>query len=375
MPILDRWIAARFLANFAFVFSVMFLFGVSIDTILVLDKYIDAAEAAVAAGRFGGMWIAVPAAVVDYHAPRVFQFYSLMTGLCAVAAAGFTFAQMVRARELVAVLAAGVSLWRVAMTIAGAAVILNLLQLVNGEVILPRLAPLLARDHEAILESAAQRFPVRLTEDGSRRLICAERFEPATNELVNLIVIERDEKGAATRRIEAERGQWSEERGGWILERGLAAGRSRPGSGDGREARIDRVEAVDFAETDLSPKALLVRRVRGFAQLLSARQINDLAAEGGIDSADATRLVGQRFAGVCVNLLMLAITLPFFLAREPKKMLRPSVLCAATAVPGLIGSLFLMTVPIPGIPPAVGVFLPVAMLLPIAAWRIGALRT
>ena len=80
MPILDRWIAARFLANFAFVFSVMFLFGVSIDTILVLDKYIDAAEAAVAAGRFAGMWIAVPAAVVDYHAPRVFQFYSLMTG-------------------------------------------------------------------------------------------------------------------------------------------------------------------------------------------------------------------------------------------------------------------------------------------------------
>ena len=91
--------------------------------------------------------------------------------------------------------------------------------------------------------------------------------------------------------------------------------------------------------------------------------------------AAATRLIGQRFAGACVNLLMLVICLPFFLVREPQKMLRPSVICAAVAVPGLLGSLFTMTVDLPNIPATVGVFLPVALLLPVAAWRVGALRS
>jgi len=44
-------------------------------------------------------------------------------------------------------------------------------------------------------------------------------------------------------------------------------------------------------------------------------------------------------------------------------------------VPGLLGSLFTMTVEMPGIPATVGVFLPVALLLPVAAWRVGALRS
>jgi lipopolysaccharide export LptBFGC system permease protein LptF len=108
---------------------------------------------------------------------------------------------------------------------------------------------------------------------------------------------------------------------------------------------------------------------------LSTPQISALAREGGIEPEAATRLVGQRFAGALVNVMMLIIALPFFLVREPQKMLKPSVFCAATAVPGLLGSLLVMAVALPGIPPAVGVFLPVAALLPIAAWRVGALKT
>jgi hypothetical protein len=61
--------------------------------------------------------------------------------------------------------------------------------------------------------------------------------------------------------------------------------------------------------------------------------------------------------------------------RVPQKMLQSSVFCAAVAVPGLVGSLFAMTVELPGVPATVGVFLPVAMLLPVAAWRVGALRS
>lgn len=375
MPLLDRWIAARFAANFALVFAVMTIFAISIDTILQLDAYVEACRAAIAAGRFGSMWTAMPVAVLDYNMPRVFQFYAYLVGLCSVAAAGFTLAQMVRARELVAMLSAGISLWRVALAIGVVAFGLNLLQLVSGELLVPRLAPLLVREHSSILQASAQGFAVKLVEDAEGKLVLAQWFDPATETLTGVLVLERDASGAAVRRIEARAATWSAERGGWILEGGLASGRSAPGSGDGREARIDRQASVDFVATDVSPKAILSRRFRGFAQLLSSTQIEALADDGSIARADATRLVGQRLAGACVNLLMLAIALPFFLLREPRKMLEPSVLCAATAVPGLLAAFFLMTVTLPGLPATVGVFLPVALLLPVAAWRIGALRT
>jgi hypothetical protein len=50
-------------------------------------------------------------------------------------------------------------------------------------------------------------------------------------------------------------------------------------------------------------------------------------------------------------------------------------MCAATAVPGLLGALIIMTVEISSLPATVGVFLPVALLLPIAAARMGSLKT
>jgi lipopolysaccharide export LptBFGC system permease protein LptF len=381
MLLLDRWIARRFFGNFALIFSVMFLFAVSIDTILQLDAYIEVARSMVKAGRFPGLWLALPAAIVDFNAPRVFQFFAYMVGLCSVAAAGFTLTQMVRTRELVAMLAAGLSLWRIGLAIIGVAVALNLLQLVNGEVLLPRLAPLLVREHSSILQGTVKEFSVKLVEDREGRLLLASAFDAATNTATNLVILERDERGAATRRIEADSATWDDERNGWVLTGGMASRRTvRESTGGrdapkGREVVIGETEAIDFVESDVAPRAILARRFRGFAQLLSARQIGELASEGGIEFGDATRLIGQRFAGVCVNLLMLVICLPFFLVREPQKMLRASVLCAAVAVPGLLGSLFAMSMKLPSVPATVGVFLPVALLLPVAAWRVGSLRS
>jgi lipopolysaccharide export LptBFGC system permease protein LptF len=375
MPLLDRWIALRYLANFVLIFTVMTVFVISTNTIIELDAYVKACDRAVESGAYRSMWTAMPAAILDFNLPRIFQFYAYLLGLCCIAAAGFTLAQMVRTRELVAMLAAGISLWRVGLVMLVVAVGLNLLQFVNGEFLLPRLAPLLVREQSAILQASADRFPVKIVQDGAGKLVLGLAFDPKDERMYGLLVLERDDKGAAVRRIEAREATWNSERGGWDLVEGIAAGRSAPGSGDGREVRIDRREPIDFIETDVSPKAILARRFRGFAQLLSTAQISGLAREGGIDDGSATRLVGQRFAGALVNLLMLVIALPFFLVREPRKMLQPSVFCAAIAVPGLLGSLLLMAVALPGIPAAVGVFLPVALLLPVAAWRMGALRT
>ena len=99
----------------------------------------------------------------------------------------------------------------------------------------------------------------------------------------------------------------------------------------------------------------------------STSQINQMLASRGVVDADAlARFKYSRFAAVLINMLLLIITLPFFLLREPANLLLQSLWCAAVAVPGMIAALIGLTVELPGIPPAAGVFLPVAILIPIA---------
>jgi hypothetical protein len=68
--------------------------------------------------------------------------------------------------------------------------------------------------------------------------------------------------------------------------------------------------------------------------------------------------------------LILGLSLPCFLLREPANLLRQSILCASLAIPATIGAAIGTMVQLPGIPPAVGVFLPavVLMFLSIFSW-------
>ena len=59
--------------------------------------------------------MAVARIFLNFHGPRVFQFYSYLMGIVSIGAMGFTLAQMHQHKELVAIMASGVSLFRVAV--------------------------------------------------------------------------------------------------------------------------------------------------------------------------------------------------------------------------------------------------------------------
>jgi lipopolysaccharide export LptBFGC system permease protein LptF len=369
MGILARSILGRFFWNFLVLFTLLFTFGVSIDVILHLDRFLSAGR------RWGGEDLSAPLAVLvatlDFHGPRIFQFYAYMVGLVSVAAAAFTLATMLRARELTAILAAGVSLHRVATVFLVGAAGLNLLQLVNQELVLPRLAPLLVREVDRILEGGIASFPLPLTRDGRGRLLAASSFDPATGELADLLVVERDGRGEAIGRLTAARAAWDPGRGVWILEGGERIGRKSSG-GEGADAPAAPI--AEFA-TDLSPEAIRVRKFTQYAQMLSLSQIRRMREQGGVDPDLLARLTYVRLGAVGLNLLVLAASLPFFLRREPANLLQQGILCAAFAVPATLGSLVAMNLALPGLPPAVAVFLPAVILLPVALARLGAMRT
>ena len=71
-------------------------------------------------------------------------------------------------------------------------------------------------------------------------------------------------------------------------------------------------------KTDLTPEALVVRRYAQFAQMLSPGQIEQLLeSPGAVDATALARIKYSRYSVVFTNILMLLLTIPFFLLREP----------------------------------------------------------
>ncbi len=422
MTLLDRHILARFLLNFAILFAIMFVFAAAIDLVLALDEFVEAADrlAPEDASPVDRLWLLLRLAV-DFQAPRGFQFYAFLHGMLAIGAMGFTLSRMHRHRELVAMLSAGISMHRIAMPFVVGMFVLGLVQLVNQELFLPRVAPLLIRGHGEIGQRTIQAFPVDFTRDDRGALLQAAEFDPTAGTLTGVTILERDERGRTRRRITADAATWGAEPAadgdgdgtvtGWRLEGGrgvrldvtaVAAmegsgagggggvgGTSPAGPGTGAGAgpgpvgspgietgsmRMER-EAAAFFPTNLSPRVLVLRRHGAYASMLSLRQIEEiLASPGAVDRESLIQSLARyrwsRFSSVIVNVLLMWLALPAFLLRGPANLLLRSLLCAGITLPAVIVAAIFMLVTIPGFPPAVSVFVPALVLAPVvlAQW-------
>lgn len=375
MTILDRYLIRQFLANFIILFALIYLLATAIDVLLQLDEFIKAARAA--AGDDGGPVRSVVAFVVllvRYHGPRFFQLYAYLLGLTTVGAMGFTLAQLVRHRELVAILAAGASLFRVGWPIILTAFALNLLHLVNSNVVLPHFAPVLIRGHTDLRATEARAFEIPFTADSNGMLLQSPAFHRDTGVLERPIFLVRGEDGRTIRRINADAAEWNEARSAWMLLNGRALTPVGETGSDGNED--DRRDEVAFVVTDLSPRVLTVRRYRLFAQMLSGRQIEELIkSSSNVDKKTLARIKYSRFAVVLTNMLMLIMTLPFFLIRLPVPMLQRSVLCSGVAIAAMLGAFVGIEVDFVALGPAAGVFFPVIVLIPLALASACFIRT
>ena len=110
--------------------------------------------------------------------------------------------------------------------------------------------------------------------------------------------------------------------------------------------------------------------------MLSIGQIRQMLRTPGVVDTDAlVRFAFARFTTVLINVLVLAMSLPFFLLREPASLIRNSVLCAGTAIPAMLGALLGFAASLPGIPPSVSVFLPAIVLFPVAMFMVSLVKT
>ncbi|MCC6676081.1 MAG: LptF/LptG family permease [Phycisphaerales bacterium] len=380
MKLLDRYIARQYLINILALLVILFSFVVTIDVSLNFDRFVDGADKLIksgdAAARVGGLRrvLVILYVIADLWWPRLLQLFNFLIGMVLVGAMGFTCTQLVRHRELVAMLASGQSLHRVARPVLIVALGFTLLQALNQELVIPRVAPLLTRDHGDAGKKSLGSTSLPLSADGQGRLFYAREFDADRGVLSDLYIWERDADGLADRRIFAASAAWRD--GGWDLLGGYAESR-RPGEA-GQSAGLSRT-TIDRVLTDLDPTAIKMRRYAGYSQSLAWRQVGQMLARPElIDAALRERLERIRVGRISVmlaNLLTLVITLPFFLRREPTNMVLQSLKCAPVGIISLMGGVLGSSAGIPGVPAALGVFIPVMVLLPIAIASTTSIKT
>ena len=361
--------------NFVVLFTLFFLLGAVIDIIINLDEFDKIAGEISGDGGIFARIFALIRVGIGFEGPRLFQVYAYLHGVIAVGAMAFTAANMLRSREFVALMAAGISLRRIALPFLLVMGGISLVALLNQEYMLPKVAPLLLRDHGELGEKSVGSFSVPFTPDQNGVLLLAPSLNPSTGVLTEPTFIVRDEKGRMIRQIRATSATWDgEATGKWILQNGRSV--DVVFDEETAQAEILPPVVVEQYETELSPYILTLHRYGQFIGMLGMTQLNSmLEVAGTFDAPMLRRHWYSRFASIAINMLAMVIVIPFFITREPVVLSRQAIKCGGIGITILFGGTIVMLMPIQGFPAVVSVFLPALVLLPVGLLQLVNIRT
>ncbi len=388
MKILDLYIIRQFLINYLVLLAVLMLLIIMLDLVFNLDEFVQVAER-MEDGGAGRKFFAIVWAIFDFYWPKVFLFFIYAAGVLPIGAAGFTLAGMIRNRELVAMLAGGISLYRVALPILLAGSVLSCLTLVDYELIVPQLRERLIKEHRHVkygdnrslrLEFVPDLGPDRDNDGLPDRsmLFSAMSFDPSSGQMQGVSVLVRDGTGRATQRVSARRAVWDDDRQGWQLIDGEAVRRADQTTAGSVSTEP---QPLEFLPSGLDPTMVMLHRNARLRQLLSLSELSRLinSDSGLVATADMKneleRIRHGRFAMVVTNVLILAMGLPFFLVRGPANLLRQSVVAAPLCLGAWAGGFVFMQLGVGLGPPAMGAWLGTLVYVPVALFMMDRIET
>ncbi|MGD8450756.1 MAG: LptF/LptG family permease [Phycisphaerae bacterium] len=319
MRTLDRYLVTTFLRSYIILLLVGIVLFIVPDLLINLDEFTENRELSL--GQV--LWI-----MLDYYGCNVPQYFSQLAGPVMAFAGAFTFAMMLRNNEMVALVAAGVRLQRLAVPVLVCAVGLVALWMVNREYVLPHLAHKIARHHDDI--TGVRVAGISFARDENDAFLTARRIHLPERRLDYVVIVEPPGRGGHS--ILADAAIYDPARKTWRLERGerIVEG----GRGDDDHVHGIAREPVREYPFALAPEELLLRQSAQWAGMLSLRQMNELLTSRNLPNLAAVRM--QRHIWLTqpmLQWLLLALALPFFLTREPGSVLvaggRALLVCGA----------------------------------------------
>jgi lipopolysaccharide export system permease protein len=367
MTLLDRYIFRSLVVNYAIALGVMLSLYVVLDLFVNMDEFTE-----------GGSAGSVIAAALSYYGNNLFRYFAQLSGVITLFACLASIARMRRQNEMTAILASGVSLYRVAAPVIAFALLTSGLWFVDTEMVVPSVAHKLARRHDDAL--GRKTYGVWFLKDKDNALLSAQKFEPATQTMKRLLVMFRDETGNVTHVLRAEEAHWQpDERlaagGAWELENGLI--QTRVAQGEPRLGPQDSVreEPTRRYVSNLNPEAIQLRQSSQWVQFLSSSQLAQLVDQGELEAAPIQHIKHNRFATPIVNLILLLLGLPFMLAATPGNLLNDGARCLAVC-----GACFLMffagqNVNVEGALAALPSWLPIFLFTPVVVVLLDRIKT
>jgi len=362
MKTLDRYILRALVVNYVIAIAVMISLYVVLDLFFNMDEFTENEGVAIVN-------------ILSFYGNRIFLYFAQLSGVITLFACMITLARMRRQNEIIAVLASGVSLYRLAAPVVAFAIATSLLWYADSELIIPSIAHKLARRHDDALGLST--FRVKFLRDYHNDLLSADQYVPAEQLLKRLAVCRRGPNGELISVLEAEQAHWEADAqspfgGRWRLERGVE--RFYASTIEGGD-RADR-RLVQYYETDLNPQALESRQASGWIRYLSTRRLSALADRlEGEARRRADECRHARFTTPLINLLMLFLGLPFVLDRMPG-----SLLVAGGKAMFVCGMCFLLTFMVQNFSAAgnlstLPAWAPVIIFTPVAVVLMDRLRT
>lgn len=374
LTVFDRYILKSLLVNYLIALGVMTSLYIVLDLFVNMDEFTE----------HGYPALIVAKNIFGYYWPNVFLYFSQLSGAITLFACLSTVARMRKLNELTAVLASGVSLYRVAAPIISFGMLSTGLLIVDTEWIIPSLAHKLARDHDDA--DGVRAYEVLFLRDRGGALMSAGQFHPVTRDLRRLLVLSRDETGAIESVLEADRAVWEPApvtpaaddstipKGRWLLDRGRMRLRIRSaGKGLGPSEQLEERFPVAY-ESDLSPESIQMRQAEGWMRFLSLRQLRKIEESDAPNVAAAVQTRHARTSAPLVNMVLLLLGLPFFLNRSATNVVSDAGKCLTVCGLCYVVSFVSQSIR-PETQSALPAWIPILLFVPLAIVLIDRIRT
>jgi lipopolysaccharide export LptBFGC system permease protein LptF len=309
MLTIDRYIIGSFLRAYLILVAVGLGVYIVSDLLVNLDGFIENREL---------NFTEIINAIFDYYYHNLPLYFSQLAGPVMTFAGAFTLAMMLRNNEMTALVSAGMPLQRLAAPVFVCAALLVSVWMVNREFILPAFAPDIARDRRDVIGLRTRN--IDFARDDNEAILRAGAINVSEGRLEHVVIVEPKARGSHI--IEADAATYDPQRKTWLLEGGRriveSAAPEDPGS---LQFGIRRAPVSEYPFT-LTPQELLLRQSTEWSGMLSLREMNELVHSRNLPNLAS--IVMNRHIWLTqplLQILLLALTVPFFLRREPYSVL------------------------------------------------------
>jgi lipopolysaccharide export system permease protein len=311
---IDRYVLGMFLRNYLLALFVLLGLYIVLDMVFNFDEFVEVSGAE-GVGNVDGA-LAVVKSIASYYFFQSFRLFNVLAGVVPVVAAAFTFMRMSRFNETSALLAAGVSLKRLAAPVIFASFVLSaVLVPINQELIVPRFMDKLTRERGTPEYGGITRLSAMPDAQGG--LVFAGLYSAPKADVPAridyLYVLSRRE--GMQYLLSADVAEFDRQANHWRLTNGRE---SPTGTGQIR----DQGRQLDAWDGGVSPESIALFRSAGkFTDLLSSARINEMIQQGSrVGIKDLLRVQATRYSGIFLNVLLVILTIPCVLTREPMQL-------------------------------------------------------